>query len=57
MKSLLKKSNARRAKCDERKNEKVLSDQFKRWEDMKNQRNQLKKQRMAYHKNQNQQNA
>jgi hypothetical protein len=33
MKSLLKKSNARRANRDERKNEKVLSaDQFKRWE-------------------------
>ena len=32
---------------------KVLSaDQFKRWEDMKDQRNQRMKKRMAYHKNQ-----
>jgi hypothetical protein len=41
MKSLKKVEG--RANRDERKNEKVLSaDQFKRWEDIKDQRNQLK---------------
>jgi hypothetical protein len=46
-----KKSQIGRANRDERKNEKVLSvDQFKRWEDMKDQRNQRMNKRMAYHK-------